>query len=529
VANDRRVMNAAALIMPAMVLSRITGFLREQLLPVKMGKELSQAFLTAYILPDLMYSLLVGGAIGAAIIPVLSGYIAKKDEETGWRAIGSFVNLIFVIMVVACIFGMIFTPELIKIVAIGYGENIEMQEMVNLTVKITRILFPSITFMMLAGMCNGILNSYHKFVAAAYGPVLYNVLCTISIIVFADGTEKGLIVTANGIMFSTVAYFLLQLAFVAKKLRYFRFEIMFRDEIFIRVLKLAIPALMASTIVQVNIMLSRVFVTALEFGRLTLLNMADKIWQVPLGIFAQSIATTMLPALSAHYAAGETKEYSKTLFKSIKVVLTLSIPSAIGIIVLSSQVMSTLFKYGKIQGDDILYSSTALMVYSLALIYQSVVYIINRAFYSVSDTKTPMITGAVSVIVNFILNIIFLNFTNLDLVGMALSYVISVAINCFVLTIIFGKKININIIQVLSPFLLKLLGASLIMGAILFLTRNLFLVSTDSKLLSSTLQIISLGFNVLLGALIFGILGLLFKIDTVKSLLVVGLKKLKVI
>jgi putative peptidoglycan lipid II flippase len=136
--------------MSSIILSRITGFVREMLVPNIMGVGWkADAYNIAFIITGLMYDMLVGGAIAAALIPILTGYIEKKDEEEGWKAVGTFINVIFFIMVVVCILGMVFAPQIIPAIAVGYRKGAVSQQSLELTVKLMRILFPSVGFLVL--------------------------------------------------------------------------------------------------------------------------------------------------------------------------------------------------------------------------------------------------------------------------------------------------------------------------------------------------------------------------------------------
>jgi putative peptidoglycan lipid II flippase len=295
---------AAIIVMSSMIVSRITGFLRSTLIPNIMTKVESDALFAAFKTTDLMYNLLVGGSIAAAIIPVLSGYLAKDEEIEGWKAIGSFINTIFIIMVIVSGLGIVFAPKLISLTAPGY--NVETTA---LTITLARILFPSVSFIMLAGLTNGVLNSYQRFAAAAYGPTVYNLGSVISILLF---NRLGVQKVALGIMFSALIYFLFQVSFAFKNLSYYSFGLNLRHEGYKRVIKLAIPSLLASSIVQINTIISQSYTSNFERGSVTALTGANDIWQLPYGIFAMGLGTAILPKLSEKLALGETR-----VFKSI--------------------------------------------------------------------------------------------------------------------------------------------------------------------------------------------------------------------
>ena len=171
---NRRLTGAAAIVMFATFMGRITGFLRTLLIYTRMRPGgYSDEFLMAFTLPDTIYDLLAGGAIAAALIPVLSSYITRGKERIGWKAVSTFMNLTIVFMVILEVVFFIWTDELLSVLAAGYNESSSGDK--TLLVDLTRILLLSAPFMMLAGQCNGILNSYKRFAVAAFGPVIYNI------------------------------------------------------------------------------------------------------------------------------------------------------------------------------------------------------------------------------------------------------------------------------------------------------------------------------------------------------------------
>ena len=219
-----RLTYAVLIVMTSTLLSRLVGFVREMLLPnmLTVGVE-TDAYNNAFVLPDLMYSLLLGGAVSAALIPVLSGHIETDNEKEGWNAVSIFINTVFIIMFLLCIAGMVFSKELMGVLISGEGKDTTRE----LAANISRVLFPAIAFLMLSGILNGVLNSYKKFAAAALGPIIYNIGSVLSVYFLSPyGVEK----IAYGILASSCIYFLTVLFFTFKKLRYYRPVISYRNE-----------------------------------------------------------------------------------------------------------------------------------------------------------------------------------------------------------------------------------------------------------------------------------------------------------
>jgi putative peptidoglycan lipid II flippase len=312
----------------------------------------------------------------------------------------------------------LFTDQLLGILAAGYNAGNSGDK--GLLITLTRTLLLSAPFMMMAGQFNGILNSYKKFAAAAYGPSIYNTGCALSIFLFADTNPESMVRVATGVAMSAVLYFLIQFSFVFTKLKYYKPVIDFFDRGFRNLFGQAVPSLFSSSVTQVNVIISTAFVSygAVE-GTLAAFRNANTLWQLPYGIFAMGIGTAMLPALSAKFATGEREEYKTLLMKSLTSVLFLAVPSSAAFIVLREPLVRAVFEWGgKFTDRDAPGVASIMALFSISMITQSVVGIINRSFYAGQDTKTPLVTGVVSIILNVAFGSIFYSFTDLGASGM---------------------------------------------------------------------------------------------------------------
>lgn len=499
--------NAAIIVMSSMILSRLTGFLRETMLSWKVGLSWVQdAYVAAFTVPDLVYMLLVGGTISAALVPFLSGKLEKGEEKEGWQAASSFMNIVFIGMVVICVLGIVFAPQIIPLVAPGFSDS--SPQTLELAVKLSRILFPSVSLIMLAGICNGVLNSYKKFAAAAFGPSIYNLGCTISIFLFADADPDSMTKAAIFVALSAFLYFLVQLFFSHTKFKLYRPVINISDRGFKKLFSHAVPSLLSSSITQVNTIISTAFVSlcAIE-GSLAAFRNANTLWQLPYGIFAMGIGTAVLPSLSGKYAVGEHEEYKDLLMKSLTSVLFLAVPSAAGFIVLREELVRAVFKWGgKFTEENVPFVAAILAFFCFSMITQSIVAIMNRAYYARQDTKTPLFAGIISVILNIALGTIFYLFTDLGASAMALAYSIISLINSILLLILLRKKMGGIHGERLAGFFARALPSAAVMGTALMLIRSV-VPDTEAK----STQLIFLLAEIIAGTVIYIIMMLLLK------------------
>lgn len=507
-AKGTRLATAAIIVMSSMVLSRVTGFVRETMLSWKVGLSWVQdAYIAAFTVPDLMYTLLVGGTISAALIPMLSSYLEKGEDEEGWKSTSIFINTIFIGMVLVCILGVVLAPWIIPIVAPGLSKISPETE--ELAIRLMRILFPSVSFIMLAGICNGVLNSYKKFAAAAYGPSIYNLGCTLSIMIFADVNPESMVKVAIGVACSAAVYFLFQLSFAFGNIRLYKLVIDWSNRGFQKLIKQAVPSLLSSSIVQINVIIAIFFVSLFVEGSVSAYRNANTVWQLPYGIFAMGIGTAMLPTLSRKFAAGDFEEYRNILMKSMTSVLFLSMPSAVGFIILREPVVRAIFAWGGRFGEEKVPLVAGIMaVFSIAMITQSIVATMNRAFYARQDTKTPLLVGLGTVVMNFGLGFLFYKTTNLGAMGMALTYSIISTVNSILLLILLNKKMQGIHLDRFFRFFLRALPASVAMGAVLWLL-NMVPVHLATK----PLQLLYLLLEITVGAAVYALIMLVLKAD----------------
>jgi putative peptidoglycan lipid II flippase len=504
---SRKLAGAAAIVMSSIVVSRITGFIREMLIPNAFGlKETADAYAFAFKITGLMYDMLVGGAIAAALIPVLTGYIEKNNEEDGWKAVGTFINIVFIVMCIISLLGIIFAPFIVPTIAPGFD-----QPTMQLTVRLIRILFPSVAFLMLAGLCNGILNSYQRFAAAAYGPTIYNIGSILSILFFS---KYGIEYVAAGVMCSSAVYFLFQLSFTLKNLKFYRFKLFFAHPGFKKLYRLAIPSLISSSIVQVNVIISSSFASLFTAGSVAAFNIADRLWQLPYGIFAQGMGIAMLPTLSGKYAVAKMDEYKDILNKSLRAVLILSVPSAFGFVVLREQIIRTILKFSAlINESDVYLTGNILIFFSIALITHSIVAIMNRGFYAINDTKTPLFIGSATIALNIALSYIFYKTTSLSTGGMALAYSLASLTNALFLMFILNLKVKGIGLKNFAVFFLKILFASGVMACAVYALNLIIGTNLNSKFA----QIVSLSAEIIIGVVLyFGVIILLKVEDGIK-------------
>lgn len=472
--NNKRVAQAAGIVMFAILVSRVLGFVRERAVAEVFGRtEVTDVFFAAFAIPDLMYQLLVGGALSSAFIPVFTQYLAKDEEEEAWHVASSFVNLTVLLLLVFSIFGMVFTPSLAPLVGIGFRG-----EQRDLLVTLMRVTFPAVFFTALSGLEMGILNSYQKFTMPAIGPIIYNTAQILG--AYLLGPIIGIMGMALGTVVGSFGSFSVQFPVVFGKARgNYKPVIDIRHPGILRMGKLMFPALIGMSISQINVIVSQNLASLLEPGSIVALRLANRLIHFPLGVFAMGISTAIFPTLARLAARQEMKEFSRTFSFGLRVVFYITIPAAVGMAVLREPIVRLLFESGEFTAQDTKATAFALLFYAAGLIAQSALQILTRIFYSLQDTITPVKVGLLTVLINLGLSLALLQWTNLGHGGLALAISLTSTVNMMVFLILLRKKLGTIDGTRLATTFGRSVVCAIAMGLLAYQTANLIAPQLD--------------------------------------------------
>lgn len=488
---------ATIIVMLMLFLSRILGFIREMIVAKVYGRNyITDSFFAAFTIPDVMFYLLVGGALSSGFMPVFTSYIARDDEEGAWKAANTFTTVALIFILIFNILGITFARYLVPVVAKGFAKDPRAFE---LTIKLTRIMFTAVTFTVLAGLTRGVLNSYKIFTSPSVGPVLYNVGMILGALLL--GKKLGIYGISIGVVVGAVMNFAVQVPDFKRVGKRFRLELDIKNEGYKKMLRLMVPAIIGLSISQINLVVNQNIASVLDEGSITALRYANRIMLLPLGIFAMGIATTIFPTLNMQVARHEMREYKDTLSLGFRTVMFITIPSTVGMIALNVPIVRLLFKIGKFTEQDVKITAYALAFYSLAVAGQSAVQIITRGYYAIQDTKTPVKIGALTVLINIILNLIFVRSSRLAIGGIALSYSITSILNMFMLYRKLGKKLDGLRTREDLKSSIKAAIASFVMGGAAFIVSRV--IETKFGIDSKMAQLFDVGLAVTVGMLLY--------------------------
>ncbi len=406
---------ATAIVAAGFLGSRLLGVLRSVAIAHAFGTspELS-AYWVAFRLPDLIFQLLAGATLGSAFIPTFARMLTHKGEEEGWRLASSVLNLVFIATIVFAVLGYFLAPLLVPAMAPGLGQDTGQQhELRQLAIDLTRLMMLSPVLFAASGMFMGILNARHHFLFPAIAPMVYN----ISIIVGAL-VSHNVHVLALAVVIGAGLHFAVQLPALAGVGMRWRPIADWRDSAVREVGRLMAPRVLGLAAFQLNLLITTFFASRVSDAAISGVNYAWLIVLTPLGLFGMAISTAVFPTM-AEQAARNVRELRRTLERSMRLILFLTLPSAVALMILAHPLVAFLFQHGAFTKSSTEITQAALIFYAIGLAGHAAIEILSRGFYSLSDTRTPVAFALVSLVANVILSAILVG--PFGVKGLALS------------------------------------------------------------------------------------------------------------
>ncbi len=434
-ASTRQIARAAALIMALFLLSRIAGLAREMIISARFGTSADlDAYLAAFRVPDLLFQLVAGGALGSAFIPVFTGCLTRRELSGAWRVFSAVTNLVLIILTGAALVAGLAAPLLVRTV-LAPGFTPEQQA---LTVSMMRWMLVSTVIFGVSGIVMGVLQSYQHFFLPALAPLLYNLSIIAGALLLAP--TLGIYGLVIGVVVGAALHLDVQMfGLWWYGARYHR-TLGLRDPLVREVGRLMAPRVLGLAVVQINFWVNTVLASTLPAGSLSALNYAWLLMLLPQGIVAQAVATAAFPTFAALEARGALGELRRTISGTLRVLLFLTIPAAAGLFVWRVPLVRLLLERGEFTAESTRLTAAALAFYAFGLIGHSVVEIIARAFYSLHDTRTPVAVGAGTMALNVLLSVLLLR--PLQHAGLALANTLATLLEMALLTWLLSRRLE---------------------------------------------------------------------------------------
>lgn len=386
-------------------LSRILGLARDIIFATFFGASGgTDAFFVAFKIPNFMRRLFAEGAFSQAFVPVFSEYKETKSREALKDLVNHVAGSLGGILLLISIIGSIAAPLLVMVFAPGFYDE---PERYVLTSEMLRITFSYIFFIALTAFAGGILNSYNQFAVPAFTPVLLNVCLIAAAVWISPHFDKPIMALAWGVAAAGLIQLVFQFPFLQKIGLMPRPQYRKDHEGVSKIIKLMIPAIVGSSVAQINLLFDTIIASFLVAGSVSWLYYSDRLVEFPLGVFGIALATVILPNLSKQHANQSAEQFNRTLDWALKLVMLIAIPAALGLFLLAGPLLATLFNYGEFDLNDAQMASMSLMAYALGLPAFIIIKILAPGFYARQDTKTPVKIAIKAMIANMFLNVLF--------------------------------------------------------------------------------------------------------------------------
>ena len=407
------------------LLSRVTGLLRDMVYSRMFGAGvLMDAFLVAFKIPNFMRRLFAEGAFSQAFVPVLAEVRTQRGDAEVRRLIDHVAGSLGVIVGGLSVVAIVFSPAIIFVFAPGFrGDEIKF----DMAADMLRITFPYLLLISLTAFAGGILNTYGRFGASSFTPVLMN-LCMIACAIWmAPLLSEPIMALAWGVLISGIV----QLGFQWWPLRQInlvpRFRPDFKDPDVKRILTLMLPAMFGVSVSQINLLLDTILASFLVEGSVSWLYTAERLTELPLGLIGIAVATVILPSLSAKHAAKAHDEFEAMLDWALRVIVLVGLPASLAMGVLAEPLIAALFHHGKFDADDVAKSAAALQALSGGILAFMLIKVFAPGFYSRQDVRTPVKIGIIAMVANMVFNLMLV--WHLEHVGLSLASTLSAFVN----------------------------------------------------------------------------------------------------
>lgn len=400
----RGLLRSSFLVSLMTMLSRVLGLLRDISFAVFIGAGgAADPFFIAFRIPNFLRRLFAEGAFASAFVPVLSEYREQRSFEEVKALVDRVSGVLGMSLIGVTSLAVLAAPVVTMVFAPGF---IQFKEKFELTSDLIRITFPYLFLISMTGFSGAVLNSYGRFGAPAFAPVLLNV-CLIGA-AFISGKYFGepTYALAWGVLVAGVVQWGFQMPFLARIHLLPRPRWDLRHEGVRRILKMMLPALFGVSVSQINLLLDTILASFLPPGSVSWLYYSDRLSELPLGVFAIAIATVILPALSRHRATESLSEFSRTLDWALRMILIIALPASIALFVLGRSILIALFQYRQTTAFDVRMSAYALMAVATGLAAFMLIKVLAPGYYSRQDLRTPVRVGIIAMVSNMVFNLI---------------------------------------------------------------------------------------------------------------------------
>jgi putative peptidoglycan lipid II flippase len=508
------VKSASWILVITLTLSNLLGLARDHFLTQKIPTQILSSYYAAFRIPDLLFNVIILGAIASAFIPVFTSYIANQKTKEAWHIANSIINIAIIFLIGLAAIFLIFMPQLISLLVPGFETSSR-----DLTISLGRLMLLSPIFFGLSYIFGGILNSYKRFFVYSLAPLIYNLAIILATLLFAD--RFGIYAVTFGVIFGAFLHWLIQVP-VAKKLGYhYQLLIDFKHPAVKKIGRLMFPRAIGLGATQIMLLIFTAFASEISKISVAVYNLADNIQTMPTVVFGISFALAVFPSLSEAHSRQDKEKFGQLFSKTVRVILFMLVPMTVGFILLRAQIVRLILGSGHFGWNQTMLTADTLGFFAISLVFSGLIPLFARSFYAMHNTKTPMIITIISIAISIIFGWFLKD--SLGITGLALAFSIGTFINALLLYIFLRPRLLEFNQWPLVKFLLKIAVASLVMGAVI--QGSKYFIGQIYDLTRAWELLLQTGVAVILGAIVYFVLTIILRCEEIGYLKVLITKR----
>jgi putative peptidoglycan lipid II flippase len=525
-ATERLNTKAAGIIGLAVMCSRVLGLAREQICAALFGGGgAMDAFTAAFRIPNLLRDLFAEGALSTAFVTTFSKTIARSGDAAAWELANKVATLTLVVLGSICVAGMIFSPQLVGLLAPGFNPA-----KAALTADLTRIMFPFIIMVSMAALVMGMLNAKSVFGMPAMASSFFNIGSifggvSLGWLLDPDFGPHALIGLAIGTLIGGTLQFAVQLPSLRRLGYRYSPDLRWRDPGVGAILALMGPSVIAASTTQLNVLANSIFASTLGDGAIFWLAIAFRLMQLPLGLFGVALGTVTLPLLSRLVVAGHMVGFRVELARAMRLMFLLTIPSTIGLMMLAEPIMSVVYQHGRFTAGDAAAAGGALRFYAIGLAGYAALKVLVNAFYALDRRKTPMFVSFFAVALNLLFNWIFTFQLHWGHLGLAFSTGCVATCNFLVLYGLMYRQLGGLDVRLMLVLLAKTLAAGAALACVCLASTHWLLADWPTQ--AFVPKAVALCVTIVAGGAVFAVCAVALRIEELNELIVMFKRRVR--
>ena len=477
----------------ATMASRILGVVREMVLASLFGpSNAMDAYRIAFRIPNMLRDLFAEGVMSAAFVPIFTRRLTLEGKPSALRLGLVATNALATITATFVLIGIVFAEPLVRqLVSADYAA---IPHQIDLTVFLSRIMMPYLTFIAVAATAMGMLNALHHFFLPAFSPAMFNVVsiaCTLLLVPVMPALGLPEVTAiAIGTVVGGFAQWAMQLPLLRREGLRYRAVLDWHDADLRRIVLMMGPGTIGLAATQINLLVAS-YLASSETGVVSTLEWAFRVMYLPIGLFGVSIAAATLPAVSRQHAEQDLPGVRATVADGLSLMLMLNIPATVGLIVLATPIVRVMYEHGRFTARDTIATAAALQLYAIGLVGYSIVRIVSPVFYAIGANRTPVVIGIITVLMNALLSVALVRGTPLEYRGLPLATSVAALFNCVALLLLLRRRLHGIGGARLASTVGRITIASLAMGAAAFtVDRSLGHALPDGRLLTEVARLV---------------------------------------